>query len=688
MPFETDKSNGFKLDATELLKTGVYPEAFDRRIPFWETVDGVQYTEFGMRRKAGRDEIVDFSDANDPDGNPIASTTPIRGITSVIEFDDKVAYIGDLDNIYSYRQSTGVVDTVGSGYNLIESSAGTLWSPGGATATIYFANFLSGASLVILGINSTETQTAGNSITVAGIPFSAVDPNGTFTIVAANNLGSGRWQITYSLTDSPDEIYTNLASAVYTNNTISGGGSETTWDSDTTSWDENINQADLWDFESFGSFVVAASGSGFPVIKKGNVNFNKYYNDEVSGATITDGGTGYDIGDTLTSSGGAGTGLTCTVTNMSAGVITEIEITNFGSGYSDGDVLTLSGVGAATITVTVPDFDFTRVQSFEKQGPHMLAFNYSKSDVDYFTSFAWNSADDLDTWQASAINTAGSLLIREANSGIVCVTQLGNSLAAYTENQMFIINYVGQPNIFGYRNALGGGVGAVSSKSVVTVGRNNYGLSKDGFFYTDGASVRMIGRDSGMNKYFRENASSTELGQVVAYNNAKENEVVWGIPVGSSKISMEIYYNYKTNQWGMRDSNITAYHERGIFNNTLSADQNAKLYSEGSSPRLVNPAVSAITKAHDMNNADRVKELTAMRVGKEGAGTPIVSIGWSSTIDAEPTYKDSFVVRDSFNSFPLRTAGRYLTIKVESDGELDDWTITDMVMQGRFEGER
>jgi hypothetical protein len=174
----------------------------------------------------------------------------------------------------------------------------------------------------------------------------------------------------------------------------------------------------------------------------------------------------------------------------------------------------------------------------------------------------------------------------------------------------------------------------------------------------------------------------------VAYNNAKENEVVWGVPVGSNKISKEIYYNYKTNQWGMRDSDITAYHERGIFNDALSASQVSKFYSEGSSPRLSNPSVSATTKAHDMNNADRVKELTAMRVGIEGVGSPTVRIGWSSTINAEPTYNDEFIIDESFKSFPLRTAGRYITINVESSGELDDWTITDMVMQGRFEGER
>lgn len=688
MPFETDKNNGFKLDATDLLKTGVYPEAFDRRIPFWETVDGMQYTEFGMRRKAGRDSLVDLEVFATAEG--LNLDLPIRGITAVREFNDKVAYIGDLGNIYSYAIGTSNVNLVGEGYNLIETSAGTLWSDGGSTVASIIAASHSGSNQVTVTMGSIPTQTVGNVITVRGIPYTTTGQNPNVTNQAIDAVSSiyGYTFVTYTVTGTTPETYINLGNARYTSGT---GG--TTWDLDTTTWDESINQPDLWDFEPFGSFIVAGSGSGRPVIKKDNVNFNLYFNTAVSGASVTTGGTGYVADETFTATGASsGSGLTGVVRDIVGGSVVAVEIDNFGLGYTDGDVLTITGDISgvdAEITVTVPDIDFTRVQGFKKQGPHMLAYNYSKEDNDFNTSFAWCSADDLDTWQAAAINTAGSLLIREANSELICMTQLGNSLAAYTENQLFVINYVGQPNIFGYRQGLEGGVGAVSSKSVVTVGRNNYGLSRDGFFYTDGASVKMIGRDTGMNKYFRDNASSSELRQVVAYNNAKENEVIWAVPINSNKITKEIYYNYKTNQWGMRDSNVTAYFERGVFNNTLSADENGMIYNEGASARLEeNPAVSAITKAHDMNNADRVKELTAMRVGKEGTGTPTVSIGWSSTIDAEPTYKDSFIVRDSFNSFPLRTAGRYLTIKVESDGELDDWTITDMVMQGRFEGER
>ena len=103
----------------------------------------------------------------------------------------------------------------------------------------------------------------------------------------------------------------------------------------------------------------------------------------------------------------------------------------------------------------------------------MLAFNYTDSNGDNPTKSSWCSADGLDDWVASATNTAGSLLIREATGEIMCVTQLGNNLAVYTQNQMFIVSYVGLPNIIGYKPALDSGVGAVSPSSVVSVGRMN-----------------------------------------------------------------------------------------------------------------------------------------------------------------------------------------------------------------------
>ena len=692
MPFETDKGGGFKIDASDLLKTGVYPERFDRQIPFWETVNGVQYTEFGMRRKAGRELVHDYKIA------PQGSNTPMRGITATREFDTKVAYLGDLKNIYSYLDRDPITgepsyNTVGTGYNLLRKSGGTIWDAG-QTINIVAASRSQGT--LVITTDTPHGLISGINITLAGIAGLGVnpmafDPNGLqVTAFPTGSTLFSEYSI-YIYEDIPtgDEIYSTAVATVELG--------ETNWDDSGTTWDEAVNESDQWNFETFGSFVVGAAGSGKPVIKKNNVNFNTFYTGNVSGATITSSdipGIDYVVGDLLTVTSG---GIEATVTKVDTfGELIDFKITNFGSGYSNGDVITFVTVGTgsgATATVSVPDIDFDSLECFHRQGPHMLAFNYTKGAVDYSTSFAWCSADSLDVWGALATNTAGSLLIREAETPIRCVAQLGTGLAVYTETQMFVVNYVGLPNIFGYQVALEGSVGAVSPNSVVSVGRQNYGVSRDGFFVTDGSSVKMIGRESGMNQFFRDNVTANELAQVYGFDNSKENEVVWAVPINVSSITKEIYYNYKTGQWGMRDQTISAYLDRGVFHTALSADSIGNFYREGNVPSLDDPSVFAITKAHDLNDADRIKEISAIRVGMERAidsGSPTLSVGFSSTIDATPTFldKDSFIIDDTFKSFPVRAAGRYITIKIESNGSADNWTITNLVVQGRMEGER
>lgn len=701
MPFETDKSGGFKVDASDLLKTGVYPERFDLQIPFWETVNGVQYTEFGMRRKAGRELIHDYKEA------PQSSNSPIRGITATREFDTKVAYIGDLENIYSFRLNDNLLNpvgpsynTVGTGYTLIRASEGTLWD-NSAGGSVGITSILRSKGTLIIQTVVPHGLVSGSSFNLIGVTgvggvAMSYDPNEAHTAVYPTGIATNSTTIiTFANIPTGEETYDGSEASVLTG--------ATNWDSSSTTWDEATNESDQWDFETFGSFVVGAKGSTKPVIKKNNVNFNTFYSTEVSGATVTlsdDAGSGYAIGDTLssTTTSGSGSGLTATVTKVLSGGIVDFEITNFGSGYVNNeaiDFVTITGDGQdATATVFVPSINFDSLECFHRQGPHMLAFNYSKGSVDYSTSFAWCSADNLDDWTAAATNTAGSLLIREAETPIRCVCQLGNSLAVYTDTQMFAVNYVGLPNIFGYQVALEGSVGAVSPNSVISVGRQNYGASRDGFFVTDGSSVNMIGRESGMNQFFRDNVAQSELAQIYGFDNSKENEVVWAVPLNSSSITKEIYYNYKTGQWGMRDQIISAYLDRGVFHDALSGDSIGNLYYEGNTPSLVNPSVSAVTKAHDMNDADRFKEISSIRVGKEGVGSPTLSIGWSETIDATPNYtrsdgqSNSFIIDDTFKSFPVRSAGRYITIKIESGATTDDWTITNLVVQGRMEGER
>jgi hypothetical protein len=321
MPFETDKSGGFKVDASDLLKTGVYPERFDKQIPFWETVNGVQYTEFGMRRKAGRVLKHDFTSA------PQNSSTEIRGITATREYNDRVAYIGDLENIYSYRASNSAVSTVGSGYNLLKSSSGTEW---GAAAGVSSVAKQTGQANFVVGVVGNPGWVVGNTVSVSGIPYQVINPNGTHEILSVLFLSFTNVTVIQYLAPSTDgEVYSNFNNAIVAKVPAPGEDPEITlWDASTggTTWDFGVNEADLWDFDTFGSFVVGAKGSTKPVIKKNNVNFNTFHNDQVSGGTVTindTGGSDYSVGDQLTVTGGTGTGLTATVIKVSGGAIVD-----------------------------------------------------------------------------------------------------------------------------------------------------------------------------------------------------------------------------------------------------------------------------------------------------------------------------------------------------------------------------
>ena len=698
MPFETDKSNGFKFDATELLKTGVYPDVFDKQIPMWEEVNGVQYNEFGMKRKAGREQIATFSFTVDSTGLRINSvfvatsfnTSPMKGT-----FDYWTLL--RLEGIHNFQ--VGETITVSG----VSGSTGSNPDQNGDHLITGVSSF-AGQTVLYYGIdNVTGTESYGvdtNSKVVLS-PSSVTLPTPIRGLTAINDEGERIAYIadlqniySYKLSDNSTDLVSpqlNINLVIDSSGTAwADGGTAANWDLENgiadTFWD-GAGGVSQWDFETYGSFVVGAFGST-PVIKKNNLTFNIFGANKVVGLTIANpGSSGYAVGDEIAGTSGAST-IEAEVTKVSSGTVTELKVTSWGSSsqqaaLNNGDTVTFTVPGAAsgavTATVSQPTGVPVEVKVFHKQGPHLLAF--------YERTFYWCSQDDLDSWTASATNTAGELRIREADTDIVAVRQLGSNLAVYTESQMFLVSYVGLPNIFGYKLALEGSIGAVSPQSVVSVGRKNYGLCKDGFFVTDGSSVEMIGRAAGINDFFAKNAAFAELGEVYAFDNSKENEVTWALPLNSSTISKEVYYNYKTGQWGMRDSNITAYLDRGVFSFPISGDNTGAFFFESTTPRLTDN-ISAVSKGHDLNNSERIKEITAIRVNKEGNGSPSVQIGSSDTPDGDVTYTAEYVVDDTYKSFPVRVAGRYITIKVTSKGPMDDWTITNMEIQGRFEGER
>jgi len=577
----------FPADLTPLIVSGWQTNKFDGSIPFWADVDGLQFTESGIRRRPGHSFL--FRPLNG------ATYKSIRGITSIQEYDTKVIYAGDLDKIYRYKASdpTSTDGTVvGSGYNLIENSGESVWD--------------SGASV---------------------------------------------------------------------------------WDGGGTTWDAGVNEPSLWSFTNFGTWVIAANDINPLQIKKNNETFAELSNNKANLLTITNGGSSYAQGDQVTFLNG----LTATVVAVASGVVSSLFVTNWGGTYTSNQALTASGGSGANliVTVTTSNCPFTRVKAVDKSGPHILAINYDKGSVSGEFDVAWCDEDDPDQWDPFASGSAaGSLTLREASSPLKCIVPLGENKAIYTDDQMFILSYLGSPFYFGYQTAMTSGVGAVSSKSVVSVDRLNYGLSRRGFFETDGNSVKRIGDAEGINRYVLANVSEGEYSKVIAYHNKEHNEVIWSLPLEANVNNIEISYNYSTGVFSKRTAATTAAAESGVFHHPITADDTSRIYFEdgSSSPHVT----TATTKAHDLADPYAIKEITSIRVGKVGEGNPKVSVGWASSINDEPTFyeSDSFYVDAKYKEYNVRTSGRYLFLKVESSGSADTWEISNIVIKGRLRGFR
>jgi hypothetical protein len=241
-----------------------------------------------------------------------------------------------------YRDAVNVSINKSQGDGSSEGNVGTLQTVLGNERIIDFSSAIPGSNsgIEVIGVlpeDSTDTIYAflTNNILSPYVPQGAVGINYTYpnhqnsldTNASISNGGTG---------------YSNALGVATTNITGSGFGLEV----DITTTAGVIT-----------GVTISDPGSGYNegdelLITGGDANATVILASIYGPITITNGGTGYNTTPaTGQTTGGSGSGLTVSVTET-AGVIDFITITNFGGGYQVGDTITVSG-GNNDATFTV-----------------------------------------------------------------------------------------------------------------------------------------------------------------------------------------------------------------------------------------------------------------------------------------------------------------------------------------------
>lgn len=437
----------------------------------------------------------------------------------------------------------------------------------------------------------------------------------------------------------------------------------------------------LWSIVPFGSWVLATNGVDPPQIFKGT-SFTAI-SGTLSFVDVLVPGTGYSVSDTVTISGGGGTGATAEVSSVDgAGGIEAVTITAAGTGFTSTPTATAANGTGASLSAEIQALTYSTVDVLINRGPHMLGFRLGGAPKDY----AWCSEDNLESWVAYPNNSAGSNTIRELDSAIIAAVPLGDKIAVYGKDQMFLISYLGAPLYFGHKPALNG-VGAVGKHAVVSRGRFNYGLSRQGFWETDGVSYKYID-DPDIRRWVQDNINWVQSSKTNCYHDEDNTSIVWHVPTGAEP-DVHLTYNYVTKRWSKGDFAFTSSIERNVFTNPLVANSIGKMYyaGYGDDKDTVAMLANIRTTAIDLGEPDFIKEVDKIRIGYIGTGLRY-RIGTSDTPDGSITWGSYSEVSPGFEFDPVHIAGRYFFLDLDSQDLGDKWELQAIDFYGKVTSEQ
>ena len=180
----------------------------------------------------------------------------------------------------------------------------------------------------------------------------------------------------------------------------------------------------------------------------------------------------------------------------------------------------------------------------------------------------FSSQEDINTYQPTAENTAGSLRIADG-SRIVAAERSRGQILVWTDTSLHALQFIGPPFTFGLRQ-LGQNCGIIGMHAGIDINGISYWMSQDSFFLFDG-SVKKL--PCTVEQFVFDNINVTGSENAFAGHNGEFNEIMWFYPrTGSNEINAIVAYNYLEQTWWTGTLDRTTWIDREVFDNPVASD--------------------------------------------------------------------------------------------------------------------
>lgn len=290
---------------------------------------------------------------------------------------------------------------------------------------------------------------------------------------------------------------------------------------------------------------------------------------------------------------------------------------------------------------------------------------------------AWSDQEDYAEWDfASATNTAGFYDL-DTQSRIVMAASVREGTIIWTEDEAWLMRYIGLPYIYGFER-LGWGCGIIAPRAFATFAGRCAWMGRDGFWIYDGGYVKPLQCDVG-DYVFSNLDPNTSKAYVNGAENGLFSEVWFWYPEnGSSVANKYVIYNYAEGWWSIGDMTRTASAGAGVFNNPIAADENFNLFyhedgwtNNGASLVGERWVESGSLNLQQGNNVLMVKQ--ALTDSGYGYDSTSLQFYTSYTPEGTETLSSAYVPRPNGYT-DVRVSGRDMRLRIEATADAP-WSV-------------
>ena len=218
----------------------------------------------------------------------------------------------------------------------------------------------------------------------------------------------------------------------------------------------------------------------------------------------------------------------------------------------------------------------------------------------------FSSQEDIETYQPTAENTAGSLRIADG-SRIVAAERSRGQILVWTDTSLHSMQFIGPPFTFGLRQ-LGQNCGIIGQHAGLDLNGVAYWMSQDSFYLFDG-SVKKI--PCTVEQFVFDNINVTASENAFAGHNGEFNEIMWFYArEGSNQINAVVAYNYTEGHWWTGTLSRTTWTDREIYDNPLATKYSDDVIANNESIKGLTAGSSQLF-LHETGNDDDGQAMVA-----------------------------------------------------------------------------